>query len=548
MSHPIEALLRQGEFIQALERTRAGLGTAPGDPALTLQRSRALLGLGATQEARRALLSLLRRDRGSEEALGLLGRVWKDLWETAATPAARTRALARSLACYRRTFERTGSTWAGINAATLAWVSGRQDEAQALARRVRASCLETLDQAPPAEAYWPLATLGEAALLLGHPDEALTCYARAAALGRGRWWDLASTARSLELLMAHLGVEDPRLRACLPTARILAWAAGAALPPGLDPVTLAEAVVTVAGAGDVACLEVLAAAAVPVQVVLPCGREALLDQAEAWGPGWRPRLAAALADPAQVLELSARARAMTALDLAFARDYGLGLARLRAAQLRGTVLPAEAGAPGSTEPSARRLGAILFADLSNYSALAEDQVPSFVAHFLGGVSRLLADLGPPLARNTWGDALYFVYPELATAGRLALRLQAFVAGTPWAELGLPPLGIRISLHAGPVTVCEDPVTGAPAATGTHAVLGARLEPVTPVGQIYATQAFAALLLATGDRSLALEPQGQVPLAKGAGTMPVYRVRSGRAAHDPDGSATFVTRSPDHART
>ena len=53
---------------------------------------------------------------------------------------------------------------------------------------------------------------------------------------------------------------------------------------------------------------------------------------------------------------------------------------------------------------------------------------------------------------------------------------------------------------------------------------ARLEPITPPGQVYASQVFAALASAEGVRDFTCDYVGQTPLAKGYGTFPTYHVR------------------------
>jgi len=47
--------------------------------------------------------------------------------------------------------------------------------------------------------------------------------------------------------------------------------------------------------------------------------------------------------------------------------------------------------------------------------------------------------------------------------------------------------------------------------------------VTPPGMIYASEAFAATLAATGQRGFALEYIGKLALAKGYGESRIYRV-------------------------
>jgi hypothetical protein len=53
-----------------------------------------------------------------------------------------------------------------------------------------------------------------------------------------------------------------------------------------------------------------------------------------------------------------------------------------------------------------------------------------------------------------------------------------------------------------------------------------MEPVTPEGEIYVSEAFAALLALEGRAALSYEYVGRVPLAKGAGFLRMYLLRAG----------------------
>ena len=54
------------------------------------------------------------------------------------------------------------------------------------------------------------------------------------------------------------------------------------------------------------------------------------------------------------------------------------------------------------------------------------------------------------------------------------------------------------------------------------------EPVTPAGQVYASEAFAALAAAEQTQNFTSDYVGQMPMAKGYGTLPAYHVRLRRA--------------------
>lgn len=175
--------------------------------------------------------------------------------------------------------------------------------------------------------------------------------------------------------------------------------------------------------------------------------------------------------------------------------------------------------------------AMLFADAVNFSKLTEPQIPRFLHHFLGAIGSLMStSRHAPLIKNTWGDGLYFVFAEVRDAGLFALELCELMVRTDWSKKGLPKaINLRIALHAGPVYSCVDPVTGQQSYTGTHVSRAARIEPITPPGQVYSSQAFAALAAAQGVKEFTCDYVGQTPLAKGYGTFATYHVRSAQFA-------------------
>lgn len=104
-------------------------------------------------------------------------------------------------------------------------------------------------------------------------------------------------------------------------------------------------------------------------------------------------------------------------------------------------------------------------------------------------------------------------------------LSDLITKVPWHTLGLPSnLNIRISLHAAPVHVVTDPILRLKNYTGVHTSRAARIEPITPPGSVYCTQAFAAISEMLGVQSYECTYVGNVPLAKKYGMQPVFAVR------------------------
>ncbi|HYG12245.1 MAG TPA: TRAFs-binding domain-containing protein, partial [Pyrinomonadaceae bacterium] len=160
-------LLKLGELLLAYDVVSEGLKFWPDDLRLRQLQAHALTRLGATERANALLLALYNEGQRDEETVGMLARTHKDLWQQADDPVERERQLQQSYKFYEEAYRLSGGYWTGINAATIALLSGRHDHARALAAEVRELCLAELRRAEEtgADRYWTLATLGEAALI-----------------------------------------------------------------------------------------------------------------------------------------------------------------------------------------------------------------------------------------------------------------------------------------------------------------------------------------------------------------------------------------------
>ncbi len=174
----------------------------------------------------------------------------------------------------------------------------------------------------------------------------------------------------------------------------------------------------------------------------------------------------------------------------------------------------------------KRIMAVFFADIVGYSKLKDRVIPLFIRHLFGAIAELLRNsTHVPVAKNTWGDAFFFIFANIEDAGKFALLVRDLVNTTNWAEKGLPAnLNLRIALHAGPVYSITDPVLQQQNYFGSHVSRTARIEPITPPGKVYASQAFAALSIAQGITDFKCDYVGHVPLAKEFGSFPLYHLR------------------------
>ncbi|MGE5502901.1 MAG: adenylate/guanylate cyclase domain-containing protein [Actinomycetota bacterium] len=188
----------------------------------------------------------------------------------------------------------------------------------------------------------------------------------------------------------------------------------------------------------------------------------------------------------------------------------------------------------------RVIRSMMFCDIAGYSKLKEEHVPVFLK-FLGIINEGMQAAGlQPLSVNTWGDAIFAVMDKATPMAEYAMTLQEMVlkADEVLADELPHPLNLRISLHAGPVFQATDPICGRINFYGSHINRAARLEPVTVIGHVYATQQFVAVLTAEQsalrseaqnrgdefDEKFACEYVGVLSLAKDFGKQTVYHLR------------------------
>lgn len=172
------------------------------------------------------------------------------------------------------------------------------------------------------------------------------------------------------------------------------------------------------------------------------------------------------------------------------------------------------------------LATVLFADALGFSRLPDGEVPLFVDRFLGRIGAIVDRYGSTriTVRETWGDGLFFVFPDLQDAALFALEITELVNTTDWRAEGFStPLKLRTALHHGPMYPILDPITRRQAVCGAHIAQGARLEPKTPPGHVYATEAFAARAALEGHRSFRCTFVRQLDFDKRYGTFPAYVV-------------------------
>jgi class 3 adenylate cyclase len=106
-----------------------------------------------------------------------------------------------------------------------------------------------------------------------------------------------------------------------------------------------------------------------------------------------------------------------------------------------------------------------------------------------------------------------------------LELQSELAHLDFHSLGLPAsLGLRLGLDAGAVFEVRDPILKSAAFAGSHINRTARLEPNTPPGEVYVTEAFAALVTLPEECDFLCEYVGMMKTPKNHGRLRTYLLR------------------------
>lgn len=605
--------LRFGEPLIAYDVLSAGLKEWPQDLELQQLMALALARSGATISANRLLQQLVDQGQQDEKTLSLLARTHKDLWSQATNTQRQHQHLTLAAACYERAYGQSQSSWSGINAATMAFLRGERAHAEAIATQIRQQCLADLEkQEATGDPYWLLATLGEAALILGDFDEAETFYGRAIAVGQGRFGDISSSCRNAKLLIEHQGEDFRLIQQWFQIPRVAVFCGHTVdtpdraiprFPPTLEPDVyrairdrltqhnIRFGYASAACGSDILFLEALLEAKGEIHVVLPYERNQFLQDSVDIVPygQWQQRFDRVLAQATEII-VASQHKVASVNQVFFEYSYRIlhGLAKARATQLNSELIPLTVwnGQPsdsiGGTSQAVRywqqwsetvevidldvllkaspvyldrlpaapvqqfpvsiptqadrsnnttlldfspEIRAMLFADVVHFTQLREEQFPAFVHHFLGTVAQLSERSDDaPLFQNTWGDALYLVFASVQNAGMFALELCDSIQQVNWQTKGLPDnLNLRIALHAGPVARYRDPITGHENYIGTHVNHTARIEPITPPGKVYASQAFAALASSEGITDFTCDYVGKTPYAKQYGTFPTYHV-------------------------
>ncbi len=573
----IREALDAGLNVQALDLARGAMADGANDSEIHYLGALASVRMAAIGEAEK-WLARIDRDRLSDSALAvevwaLAGRIAKERYASAHERghAAAAKDFAReAIECYRQAHALDGAAYAAVNAATMAMLAGDVSAAQACAQQALVASGAATD-------HWHQ-RYAEAHRLAGNKFGDIASMRRQLQLiGSDAARELMAVVPAPQVIafsghmIDHPGRATPRFPADLePRVAGALRETIARLGPSIG---YAQA----ACGADILFLEAMQDAGLQTQIVLPFAPIHFIETSVSFaGEAWTRRFKRVVANATRVV--IATEEAFLGDDVLFTHAANLiqGMAVLRARELSthplmltvrepdspelvggaaatarnwvrsgglienidvaalrgGDGSPQRSEVAGITNPSAattgrRTLQSLLFADISGFSKMPEQFAPDFAEKFLSSCRTILDALEHhPLHVNTHGDGLYLVFELPSHAADFAVRLQQAIARFDWPALGLAPeTGARVALHTGPLFRIFDPVTDRFTFYGTHVNRTARIEPIVVPRHIFATEEFAASLVAEDQDRFACDYIGTMPLAKQFGDARLYRLRS-----------------------
>jgi adenylate cyclase len=590
-SEEIERLLSAGDFILASDTAEKAIETGNASlrtkhlSVLSLARS------GATDLAIRRYNELELHNLADTARPAHLKTSIRALWARLLKDKAlssdgdrRSDLLSGAADAYEKVFRSDRSSYPAVNAATLKLLAGDI----AAARKLADSALRALARERTQNGFWGAVTSAEARLVLSDVSGASGDLARAAKLARSDYSSIAVSRRQLLLVCESLKIAPDVLSALsLPSViQFCGHEAGerirsnkmqivrSAIREALARLNVGFGFGALSAGSDILFAEELLRRGAELHVVLPFEiTEFERISVSTAGGDWSERFAECIARAKSVYFATSDSATSDRSVYDYSTKLAIGFAQLRAHFLGSrmqqcavwdgaasdgpndfvsgiaicqklklsttTIHPktgncatvAEAPLSQQTKPVSthRMLKAMIFGDFKGFSKLQEHQIESFTRGVLGALANVIKRHAADIAfRNTWGDGLYLVVNSSSAASRLALALQDAMKNLPLEEIGLPPtLGLRLGAHFGPVFSLVEPITGTQNFLGTHVSRTARIEPVTPEGAVYVTDAFAADVAADASGSeFSLTYVGNIRAAKGYGNLRMYALGDG----------------------
>ena len=201
----IEKLIHQGHYFEARSVITIAL-TESDDLRLKQLHALAMSKSGGPGNARDYLEPIYKLHPEDPETAGILGGVYKELFKNSQD----TKFALLSRDTYYQNFTLTGNYYTGINAAAMSIIAGKAVKGKEIANELIKRLSETSSD------FWELATLAEAHLLVKDKSKAMALYFQLRQLADSDWGKINSVFNQLWLLNHYLLVPSEILKTFSP--------------------------------------------------------------------------------------------------------------------------------------------------------------------------------------------------------------------------------------------------------------------------------------------------------------------------------------------
>lgn len=507
----------------------------------------------------------------SEGWLALEGRLEKDLALRGTAHAQRH--FQNAAQAYLDAYRRWRGSYTGTNAATMWLMAGDTVQSRSLAAEVlQQLASEAPDTAGESDTYFRHVTEAELALLIGDTEGCRQHLVEANLLLKDDAARRSRTIRQLQLICRALSVDPELLSALrLPPVVLIArsepWWVTAGQPPTHSIAPLPDAVRNGAlvffGLSDLLDLklaEALLECGARIYPTLPCPSRLLKRLcAQRWGSSAAMRLERVLNQAERISTIRGFLEAELEWCAQHLHTVSSGLSLLHAQRLSNTWrllhlrcepgklecvthveidnvgehLPealAHSRLPPGCEvlpnPPRRRMVGLIFADFAGFHRISDEQLPQYWSEIMQSVAVILDTYGDRvLGRNTWGDALHVVTSDASSATEIATAIQQHIEQHRDQRGGhLSSLELRMAVHYAAAFDGYDPVRKVRNFYGSQFLFTARIEPVTPPGLVFGSEALVAQLALESPGRFSINYAGEIELAKRFGKYRLFAIR------------------------
>lgn len=558
--HLGRAALKSGNYLHSYDLLAQAQQLNNADRDLQYLMILALANAGSTRHALEQYRKLdLQTEELNEDWLALEGRLLKDM-AIQGLPQSRHLFL-DAAAAYQNSHQRTGGYFSAINAASMYALGGQRERSRTLAREVL-TMVNAISPRDDRDHFYLLATEAEAALLLSDFNRCEACLHAANKLLVDDLNSRSRTRSQLKLVCRLLGIEENPYQLLLMPPVIFIDADVADQAHSINSTLInkldKQSPLVFLGVLDPAQLidaEYCIEHGARLFIVIPGGRS---DEIGRWhrsyGSAWAGRFARCLEQAHEVSIARGFLDGENEFCLNYIANMSLGLSRLTAQRLGsdwhavkssngkahvstdfgfdspGGQTSLYSRAQSSIQPlENRRYVGLIFADFLGFQRLGDSELPRFSAEVMGAAAKLLTRYQDKiLFRHTWGDAIHVVTEDAKTAAEIVAEMNDCISA-PLRKNGgtLADLEIRLAAHYAPVFIGRDPIEETMTFYGTQLSCTARIEPVTPPGMVYVTEAFAARLALEAPEHFALDYAGEVELAKRYGKYRLFSLRKNK---------------------